>query len=72
MKNPMKLLLALILLSAGVCSTVPLFSQQRSGQKIPSAVSGRVLYDNGDPLAGATVMVPGTKIGTITIIYTII
>ena len=64
MIKPKNLWIALACLAVCLCSSVPLLSQQRGGQKIPSTVYGRVLYDNGDPLAGATIMVVDTKSGT--------
>jgi len=34
--------------------------------KIPSSISGRIVYDDGAPMAGATVIVAGTDKGTVT------
>ena len=44
----------------------PSASWLRSKQMLPGETAGRIMTENGEPIAGATVTIKGTTIGTVT------
>ncbi|MGN0189168.1 MAG: carboxypeptidase-like regulatory domain-containing protein, partial [Candidatus Cryptobacteroides sp.] len=59
----LKIAAAVLILSASMSATEAAFAQ--SGSSAPVTVTGKVVDENGEPMAGAYIMVSGTSSGTV-------